>query len=350
MEVIPAAPHRIFDVREASHTGEVRRAAVQLARDLGFDEAAAGRVALGATELASNLAKHAQEGRMLVAPVRAEDGTWMVELISLDKGPGIADPRACLADGFSTAGTAGTGMGAVRRLSVLFDVFSQAPGGTIVLSRIAGPAPGFVPAAPAGAAAGLPACMVGAVALCAPGEVACGDAWRAYCDATHACVMVADGLGHGPQAAEASEAATAIFGADSLALPSQVLGRVHLGLKATRGAAVALARIDLAAEAVVFAGVGNVTARLITGVEDRSLVSQNGTAGLQIRTVQDVRHPWTAHSLLVMHSDGIASRWSLAEAPELLQHHPTVIAAWLMRNHLRHRDDATAVVIRRRHL
>jgi hypothetical protein len=162
--------------------------------------------------------------------------------------------------------------------------------------------------------------------------------------------MVADGLGHGPQAAEASQAATAIFGVDPLAPPSQVLGRVHLGLKATRGAAVALAQIDLAGEAIVFAGVGNVTARLISGVQDRTLVCQNGTAGMQIRTVQDVRHPWTAHSLLVMHSDGIASRWSLAEAPELLQHHPAVIAAWLMRDHRRHRDDATAVVIRRRHL
>jgi hypothetical protein len=162
--------------------------------------------------------------------------------------------------------------------------------------------------------------------------------------------MVADGLGHGPHAAEASEAATAVFGNDPFGLPSQVLGRVHLGLKATRGAAVAMARIDFADESIVFAGVGNICARIITGVEDRTLVCQNGTAGLQIRSVQDVRHAWTAHSLLVMHSDGIVSRWSLAGVPSLLQHHPVVVAAWLVNKHHRARDDATVVVLRNRQL
>jgi anti-sigma regulatory factor (Ser/Thr protein kinase) len=349
MEVIPAAPHRAFDVRDTSQPGEVRRAAVQLARELGFDEMAAGRVALVATELGSNLVKHAREGRVLLAPVKADDGSWMVELISMDQGPGIADLRACLADGFSTSGTAGTGIGAIRRLATLFDIFSQAPGGTVILARVAagGPAPaGTPPPDPASA----PACVVGAVALCAPGETVCGDAWRSFGDPGHASVMVADGLGHGPHAAAASEAATAVFAADPLGLPSQVLGRVHLGLKSTRGAAVAMAQIDLAQGSIVFAGVGNITARILTGVQDRTLVCQSGTAGLQIRSVQDVRHHWTAHSLLVMHSDGIAGRWGLAQAPALLQHHPVVIAAWLVGNHLRHRDDATVVVIRRRQL
>ncbi len=348
---MPVAPHRAFDVTDGSQPGEVRRAAVQLARQLGFDEVAAGRVALVATELGSNLVKHARDGRMLLAPVQADDGTWMVELISLDAGPGIADLRACLEDGFSTGGTAGTGIGAVRRLAATFDVFSQPPGGTVILARVAAAAPAVVAVAPlAPEQAAAPGCLVGAVALCAPGETACGDAWRITADASRAAVMVADGLGHGPLAAEASEAATAMFGDDPYGLPSQVLGRVHLGLKATRGAAVALARIDFEDESLVFAGVGNVCARIINGVEDRTLVCQNGTAGMQIRSLQDVRHTWTAHSLLVMHSDGIASRWSLAEAPTLLQHHPVLVAAWLANNHRRVRDDATVVVVRRRQL
>jgi len=348
---MPAAPHRAFEVRDGSQPGEVRRAAVQVARQLGFDEVATGRVALVATELGSNLVKHAREGRMLLAPVQANDGAWMVELISLDSGPGIADVRACLEDGFSTGGTAGTGIGAVRRLAASFDLFSQPPGGTVILARVAAAAPAVAAAAPADPApVAANGCLVGAVALCAPGETVCGDAWRASSDASRAAVMVADGLGHGPHAAEASETATAVFGDDPFGLPSQVLGRVHPALKATRGAAVALARIDLEDESIVFAGVGNVSARIITGVEDRTLVSQNGTAGLQIRSVQDVRHAWTAHSLLVMHSDGIAGRWSLAEVPTLLQQHPVVVAAWLLNNHGRARDDATVVVVRRRQL
>ena len=346
---MPVSPHRAFEVRDGSQPGEVRRAAVQVARQLGFDEVAAGRVALVATELGSNLVKHAREGRMLLAPVQADDGTWMVELISVDSGPGMADPGACLADGFSTGGTPGTGIGAVRRLSASFDLFSQPPGGTVILARVAAAAPATVamaPAVPARAAA--PGCLVGVVALCAPGETVCGDAARVTGDASRrAAVMVADGLGHGPHAAEASEAATAVFGDDPFALPSQVLGRVHRRLKATRGAAVALGLIDFEDGSSVFAGVGNVCARIVTGVEDRTLVSQNGTAGLQVRSPQDVRHAWTAHSLLVMHSDGIASRWSLAEVPRLLQHHPVVVAAWLVNSHRRPRDDATVVVVRR---
>ena len=343
-----AAAHRAFEVRDASQPGEVRRAAVRLAREVGFDDVAAGRVALAATELGSNLVKHAQQGVLLVAAVQADDGSPMVELISLDKGPGIADMDACLADGFSTGGTGGSGLGAVRRLSAEFDIFSQAPGGTVILARIAAaPAAGgaarIMPATP-------PAFVIGAIALCAPGETACGDAWSAFQSDGQAAIMVADGLGHGPHAAEASQAATAVFSTDPLASPSQIIGRAHLGLKATRGAAVALARIDLEQESILFSGAGNVTGRIISGVEDRTLVSQNGTVGLQIRTLQNVRHAWNAHALLVMHSDGIAARWSLKDAPELLQHHPVVVAGWLMRDHGRGRDDATVVAVRRRQL
>ena len=161
-------------------------------------------------------------------------------------------------------------------------------------------------------------------------------------------VMVADGLGHGERAAEASRAATAVFRTDPFSMPSQLLGRVHLGLKGTRGAAVSIARIDLEEETITFCGVGNVAGRIVSGLQDRTLVSQNGTAGVQIRSVQDMRQAWTAHTMLVMHSDGIAGRWNLDEAPGLLQHHPVLVAAWLIRGHCRGRDDVTVVVVRQR--
>jgi anti-sigma regulatory factor (Ser/Thr protein kinase) len=344
MEVTHAVPHRAFEVRESSQPGEVRRASAQLARDLGFDEVATGRVALVATELASNLVRHAAQGRMLVAPVRADDGSPMVELLSLDSGPGIANLAACLADGFSTGGTPGTGLGAVRRLAAEFDVYSQPGAGTVILARVAGTS---AAAMPVGKVSQAPF-RVGAVALCAPGETACGDAWDAVQQDGGIAVMVADGLGHGPQAAEASAGATAVFREDPLAMPSQLLARAHLRLKATRGAAVAMAQVDAEQETIIFCGVGNIIGRIVSGVEDRTLLSQNGTAGVQIRTVQDVRHAFAAHALLVMHSDGIASRWKLQGSPGLLQHHPTLVAAWLIRDHCRGHDDATVVVIRRR--
>ncbi|AKJ27405.1 ATP-binding protein [Caldimonas brevitalea] len=340
-------PHVAFEVHESTQVGAVRRAAVQLAESLGFDEVAAGRVALVATELGTNLVRHAQRGRLLLGTVAGDEGEPSVELLSLDHGPGLGNVSNCLTDGYSTGGTPGTGLGAVRRLSNEFDLYSAVPAGTVIMARVAAggrPAGGGAPTA-------LPppcAFTIGAVTLAAPGETVCGDAWAAVQDGPRAAVLVADGLGHGPQAAEAAQAAVALFETTPFGSPSAVLERAHQALRSTRGAAVAQALLDADQGHLLFAGAGNIAGRLISGVGDRSLVSQHGTVGLQIRRLQDTRYEWPAHALLVLHSDGIATRWDLSLAPGLLQHHPCVVAAWLLRDHLRGRDDATVVVLKRR--
>jgi hypothetical protein len=188
---------------------------------------------------------------------------------------------------------------------------------------------------------------LGAVALPAPGESVCGDAWSVVRQGRRLVLLVADGLGHGPLAHEAALAAVGEFGIESFRGPSEVLGRVHLQLRSTRGAAVAVAQVDRDDDVVVFSGAGNISGRIISGVVDRTLLSQHGTAGLAIRGLRDVRYPWTEHALLVMHSDGLNTRWSLDTAYGLLQRHPSVIAAWLIRDHTRGRDDVTVVVLRR---
>ena len=160
--------------------------------------------------------------------------------------------------------------------------------------------------------------------------------------------MVADGLGHGPQAAEAASAALRVFDANNELGPSQILELAHGALRSTRGAAVAVAALDAEAGRVLFAGAGNIAGRLISGVDDRSLLSQHGTIGLQIRRLQDVVYPWGDHALVVLHSDGLTTRWDLDDAGGLLACHPAVIAGWIIRDHLRGRDDATVVVVRRR--
>ena len=59
-----------------------------------------------------------------------------VEILALDKGPGIRDLERSLRDGYSTAGGAGTGLGAISRLSSEFDVYSPPGKGTALLARI----------------------------------------------------------------------------------------------------------------------------------------------------------------------------------------------------------------------
>jgi hypothetical protein len=251
-----------------------------------------------------------------------------VEVLAIDAGPGIADVARCLDDGYSTGGTPGTGLGAVRRLASHFDLHSSVPAGTVVLARL------DAQAQPEAAHA----ICTGAVSLAAPGETVCGDGWGFALDGERAAVMVVDGLGHGPDAAEAAGAALEVFREEPLAAPRDLLERTHRRLRATRGAAVSIRS----------AGAGNVLGRLVSGTADRTLLSQHGTAGVTIRTPEEVTTPWPPHALLVVASDGIATRWPPDAVVPALGRDPAIAAALLVRDHCRGRDDATVAVLRRK--
>jgi anti-sigma regulatory factor (Ser/Thr protein kinase) len=326
------AANQVIAVTEPSQVGEARRHAARLSAELGFDTVAAGEVAIVVTELATNLARHARGGRLLFA---TSDGA--IDVLSLDDGPGMADVEGCLRDGFSTAGTPGNGLGAIKRLSTRFSVFSLPGKGTVIGVQLAA---GAAPPAATGF-------RIGAVSLAAPGETACGDAWRFRQGGGRAELLVVDGLGHGPTAAEAADAAVAVFDDMPGATPSVILERAHRHLRTTRGAAAAIATLDDSTRQIVFSGAGNIAGRIISGVGDRTLLSQHGTVGFQVRQLQDMNYEWPPHALLVLHSDGIVTRWSLADAPGLLQCDPLVIAGWLIREHCRGRDDATVAVVQR---
>ncbi|MFT4172881.1 MAG: ATP-binding protein/SpoIIE family protein phosphatase [Herbaspirillum sp.] len=336
--------HVALDVREASQVGYARRQAAQWADTLGFDAEGAGRVALVATELGTNLIRHAGGGRLLIGAARGVQGQALVELISLDQGPGIRDLSASMVDGFSTAATPGNGLGAVRRLSAEFDIYSTCPGGTIVLARVGDRLahPGTVPVRSTDAFAAA------TVAVAAPGETVCGDAWSLAADGARLALLMADGLGHGPDAATAAMTAVVAFDKAPFAAPAQALEQMHAVMRGTRGAAVALAHVDLEARTVRLTGAGNVATRLVSGLEDRSLVTQHGTVGVQLARVQTAEHILPPHALVIMHTDGITSRWNFDAAPGILQHHPAVIAGWIMRDHCRGRDDATVLVLKKR--
>lgn len=332
-------PYIDVPVAEPSQVGEARRAASRLATDQGLDETAVGRVAIIVTELGNNLWRHAASGRLLIGCRRTDDGGHL-EVISIDSGPGMADLARCLRDGYSTGGTPGTGLGAVQRLSSDFSAFSLPGKGTVILSRtrVAPAAAGGPPARARFAFAGL--------CLAAPGEVASGDAWDIRVDAGRATVIVADGLGHGPVAAEAADAALRAF-ASFGGSPAAVLERAHPLMRGTRGAAVTIATVDADAGTITYAGAGNIAGRVLSGIEDRALMSQHGTLGVQIRKLQDVTTPWPDHALVVMHSDGLVTRWNLKDEGGLLQCDPAVVAGWLLRDYTRGHDDVTVVVVKR---
>ena len=305
---------------ERTQAAEARRVAVQFAQSLGFTQEQAGKVAIVATELANNLATHARQGELLISTVGKS-----IDLLSIDRGPGMR-LQACMEDGYSTAGTPGTGLGAIRRLSDRFDAYSI-PSGTILTA-------GF----------GQGARNVGCARVAMKGETVCGDSWSVLERDGARWVMVADGLGHGQFAAEASEQAVQIFESSRLDTVTGVMADIHSGLRATRGAAVAV--VEIRGNAVNFCGMGNISAVIHSPVASIQMVSSNGTAGLQGRLPKQFTYTWRQGSILIMHSDGLQTHWGFEAYPGILRQDPAIIAAALYRDFSRGRDDVTVLVAR----
>jgi len=328
-------------VAESSQIGEVRRRANRLAVNAGLNPEHCGRVAIVAAELATNLVKYAPGGDVLLRTYQwsiagcCESG---VELISVDRGSGIANVAQALEDGFSHGSTPGNGLGAVRRLATEFDIYSTVPGGTIVFARIG---------LPSRRAAGA-RFQWGAVNRPAPREQLCGDTWRISERDGELALMVADGLGHGPAAAEAADAAAAAFEENGFAPLVDLFELADRRLRRTRGAAIAVAQITSQPRLLKYVGVGNIAGSLRSrrSTTGRGLVSHNGTVGAEMRKVQQFELDCPEDAVLVMHSDGLQSRWSLDAYPRLIHCHPAVIASVLWRDFTRGRDDVTVCVVR----
>jgi anti-sigma regulatory factor (Ser/Thr protein kinase) len=328
--------NRVIPVHERSQVGEARREAVRLAQSVNLDAASADRLALVVTEAATNLVKHARDGQILLAPIAAL-GVRGVEVVAVDRGPGIANVAASMRDGQSTAGSPGLGLGSIARLAGEIDIYSQPDRGTVLRFEVCQQAPKVVDAIAAGG-----------VSVAKAGEEVSGDAWSSSANGFGHRLVVVDGLGHGPGAAAAANAALRIAAEQPTLAPEALLSAMHGALRSTRGAAASVASVSTGRANGVYAGVGNVRAVVHEDNRARQLVSHNGTLGHHVRKLQAFDFAFPAGAMLVMHSDGVASHWTFDAYPGLPRHHPTVIAAVLYRDHARGRDDATVAVLRRR--
>jgi anti-sigma regulatory factor (Ser/Thr protein kinase) len=324
--------HSSTAITEQSSVGEARRAAMQLAQMLGFSEERRSDIGIAVTELATNVLLHARSGEVLVCPFSEADGSVWLDVLALDSGPGIRDVVRAMEDGYSTAGTAGQGLGAVGRLADDSSLYSLPDKGTAYWSRFR---QGQHP----------PLASVGVVSIPVKGETLCGDGYYMLLDAKRSLYMVVDGLGHGAGAHEA--ALEAVFTVTKYAgdAAAAIVSRTHDALKKTRGAAMSLAIIDHERQVCTYAGVGNITASLITGGSSRSMVSQNGTLGAVLpRTVQEYTYPVERNTLLLMFSDGLNTRAELGGYAGVQYRHPMLMAGLLYRDFTRRRDDATVLV------
>jgi hypothetical protein len=160
-----------------------------------------------------------------------------------------------------------------------------------------------------------------------------GDAWAWVRSGDRLTLMLADGLGHGSEAARASTTAAEELRHWARLPPAECLPKLHAALAGTRGAAVAVAQLDTWAGRLRFAGIGNVTARLREGDRWRTLLSRPGIVGVhRPGTVREEETAWTTESLLILHTDGLPSRWTPPPDTGLPPADPAVTAAVAVRD------------------
>lgn len=320
-----AGQWQLATLEDATQVGAARRLAARAAEFAELPELVAGRLGLIVVELATNLLKHATRGRLLLR-TEGQGADATVDVVSIDHGPGM-DLERCFDDGFSTGGTPGTGLGAVRRAATLFDAHSDERG-SVLFARLGT----------------MPGPRRGSIAVALAGESDSGDGWRFEAREAGWSAAVVDGLGHG---AGAAEAAAVVLGthAEHPDAPARCLQLAHERARATRGAACTVVVHDARAHSLVHAGVGNVAATLVGLDDSRGLAAQNGTLGAVCPGVREQRVDAPPRSLLIMHTDGLTARWRLSDYPGLRTRHPQVVAGVLFRDAQRPRDDATVLVI-----
>jgi anti-sigma regulatory factor (Ser/Thr protein kinase) len=336
---------------ESSQVAAARRAALGLASQIGLSDRAIANLGLAVSEAATNLVKHATGGVCVFRPLSGAPATAGqaerrgVEVLCLDRGPGIANVTASMRDGFSTTGTLGGGLGAMKRLSQVFDLHSRPGSGTAIVFEI-------WDAEDAPTERARARLVLGAISIPKRGEEVCGDSWALRASESGCDFLVVDGIGHGLAAATAANAAVDSFDLEVGASADRSISRLDRALRGTRGAAAAVTSVDYTRRSLAYCGVGNTAAALLRpreGDEEsrvEHLVSQPGTLGHSPRHIRAFEYGWDETATLVLHTDGISTRWDLDGYPGLLARHPTLIAGVLWRDWSRGEDDATVVVAR----
>lgn len=332
MDALTLGDGQWIAVEDPSAAGSARRSATQLAQHLGFSESRAGEVAIAATELATNLARHARKGTLLVRAQRA-GGEAGIELLAIDSGPGIEDVSVLLSDGYSTRGTLGIGLGAVQRLATSFDIYSMPQRGTVISGVFYNRAQAFQAVATA------------ALTRSMNGQDVCGDAWSTRREDGADVLLLVDGLGHGELAARASREAVRAFEQQSGIIdPEECVVALDRALHSTRGAAVAVLVLDRDGGSASFAGIGNISAFIDDGERRNGFASTPGIAGTRSKRPRRATVALPKHALAVMHSDGLTAKWDLHSYPGLRTRSKLVIAGTLFRDAGVHHDDASVIV------
>lgn len=327
-----------YRIEDRSFFTIIKKDIAKEAKILGFSAERIGKLQIVVAELVSNLLKFGERNRELLWKIVWYKGERGIEIIGLDKGPGIGSVSQALEDGFSTSGTAGEGLGAIQRQSDFFELYSQPGQGTVVLSRFFVNEKFDEKGEPMNFAA---------LSVAKLNEEYCGDGYYIEYEPEKQVfnILLLDGLGHGEGAHEAAQAAIEAYKVLPNDSQSLLLKGIHQQIKKTRGAVAMALKYDYTTEILSYCGVGNINGRTLSYQTVKNFFSYNGIVGhVMSSRVQDQEMKWERGSLLVLYSDGIISRWDTSKYYQIQKYDPTILAACLYRDYSRGNDDITLII------
>lgn len=326
-----------YKIDDRSLVAFIKREIHNLALQSGFTVHRAAETDIIVAELTSNLLKYANGGEFLYRS-REIKGFKEIEIYCIDKGKGIDNVVKIMTDGYSTSNTLGHGLGAIKRLSNDFQIYSRRDWGTIQYIRISEKADPTIQPIPAGF-------NCDAISINYPGEIVCGDGYYVKHTSKGFQIFVGDGLGHGENAHEAVQVAIKAFMKSNAEDSAMMLRDIHDAVKKTRGLVATIASVDYKTQTWNICGIGNINTRIYRGLENKTYTPYNGIIGMNIpRTMKSTIVPYLKHQIIIMHSDGLRTRWNLNEMASIIKQKPGVIAASLFKDNIRGTDDATILV------
>lgn len=329
------ATHISFTADDRSYFSLIKKEIHRKALEAGMSELKINQIDLIVAEMTSNLFKYSDDGELLLG-VFSNGGSPYVELISIDNGPGMINPSRMMQDGVSTSNTLGHGLGSMKRLSDVFELYSQIGWGTIVLSRVYNdPEQAKVKAK----------VIINPIVVFKPGETTSGDGFTFKKTDKYLKMMLADGLGHGPEANHAINEAAAAFKVFPDYSPSATIRFIHQAIKKTRGAVINILCYDYAKRMWSSVGVGNIAARMSGPVNFKNHMSYNGIVGHNIpNTLNDQEYAADEYNQVMLCSDGIKTRIDMARYPMMYKYDLTILAAAIYKDHARRNDDMSVVI------
>jgi anti-sigma regulatory factor (Ser/Thr protein kinase) len=327
----------VIPIYDEASVSSVRERVREVGQALNLSKHVIESTALIASELTHNQLRHAKQGYFSVMPVERK-GIKGLEITAADLGPGIEKPARAIQDAVSTsAASLGAGLGAVCRIADEVDIDDRIEEGFRVAARK------FESQPPA------QRCEVAIMGRPFPGEGISGDDGVFFQSEAGLLATVSDGLGHGPEAREASNRAIEVVSQRREAGLEQILGDLDLELAQTRGCAMNIVRFDAASGIMECASAGDVHSHLYS-LRDAHFFTATplilGAGQLQRRQVRIESVAVAPGSVLVMFTDGLRSRTTLKGQLDVLRQPVISIAQYLLENYSRPDDDALVLVAR----